>query len=217
MMKRPTSVSVIAWFLIVTAVLTGLSSIYAMNDPLTQSLMAKSVLPVSVQYVLMYVGLAITLAAATAMLKGKHWGRLLYLGWGVVGLVIGALTSPMKAALIPGAVMLIIFGFFLFRPKATAYFNQRVAANDALVLRHRLPGDRRRVPQRGVLVRQRGVGPPHAGFHVDGLGSAGIGGAAHRYRVHGLAALAAGHRRGIAFGRRSCRVYHLVDGLLFDG
>ncbi|MET0320710.1 MAG: hypothetical protein ABW069_08325 [Duganella sp.] len=130
-MKRPTSVSIIAWFLIVTAVLSGLSGIYAMNDPLTHALMAKSPLPVSAQYALMYIGLAITLAAATAMLKGRHWGRLLYVGWGVIGLVIGALTSPMKAALIPGALLLIIIGFFLFRPKATAYFTQRVAANDA--------------------------------------------------------------------------------------
>ncbi len=130
-MKRPTSVSIIAWFLIVTAVFSALSGLYGMNDPLTRSLMAKSALSVSLQYGLMYVGLTITLVAAVAMLKGLVWGRSLYLGWGVVGLLIGALTAPMKAALIPGALLLIVIGFFLYRPKANAFFHRPVAANDA--------------------------------------------------------------------------------------
>lgn len=130
-MKRPTSVSIIGWFLIVTAVLSGLSGLYGMNDPLTRSLMAKGALSVPMQYGLMYVGLIITVVAATAMLKGLVWGRSLYLGWGVVGLIIGTLTAPMKAALIPGALLLVVIGFFLYRPKANAFFQRPAAATDA--------------------------------------------------------------------------------------
>lgn len=129
-MKRPTSVSIIAWFLIVTTALSVIFGVYGMNDPIAQALMAKSPLSIPLQYGMMFVGLIITLAAGGAMLKGLKWGRSLYLGWGVIGTIIGVLTSPVKTMLIPGVLVLAIFGFFLYRPKANAFFN-RTAANDA--------------------------------------------------------------------------------------
>lgn len=131
-MKRPTSVTVIAWFLIVTSLISLVSSYVSMDNPLVRELMSKSLLPLSVQYAMMFVGLIVTVATGVAMLKGLGWGRLVYFAWSAVGLVIGLATSPMKMAMIPGAVLLAIFAYFLYRPKANAYFGGQVAAaNDA--------------------------------------------------------------------------------------
>lgn len=130
-MKRPISLSIIAWFLIVTAVFSALSGIFTLNNPEALAVLAKSPLPLPIQYGMMFVGLVITLASGIAILKGYNWGRFLYLGWGVLGLIIGALTSPMKMTLIPGLVFLIIISFLLFRPKATLFFTRKIAANDA--------------------------------------------------------------------------------------
>lgn len=130
-MKRPISVSIIAWFLIVTSLISLVSSYVSMDNPMVRELMSKSLLPLSVQYAMMFVGLAVTVATGAAMLKGLGWGRLVYFAWSVLGLVVGLVTSPMKIALVPGAILLAVFAFFLYRPKVNAYFSGQVAANDA--------------------------------------------------------------------------------------
>lgn len=131
MMKRPTSVSIIAWFLIATSLISVITSYTSLDNPIAQELMAKNLLPLSVQYVMLYFGLAISVASGVAMLKGWNWGRTLYVAWSVCGLVIGLVTSPMKLVLIPSAIVLAIIVFFLYRPKVNAFFSSRQAANDA--------------------------------------------------------------------------------------
>lgn len=130
-MKRPTAVSVIAWFLIATSLISVVTSYSSLDNPIAQELMAKNLLPLSVQYVMLYVGLAISVASGVAMLKGWNWGRTLYVAWSVLGLVIALATSPMKLVLIPSAIILAIIVFFLYRPKVNAFFSPRQAANDA--------------------------------------------------------------------------------------
>lgn len=124
--KRPTSVTVIAWFLIVVAAINVVTMTFAWKkvyqDPKVQELMAKSPLPVSVQYAMGAVGLVVMLTAGIFMLRGKNWARFLYMGWTAAGFVISFFTSPAKLMLIPGVVMYAIVVFFLMRPAANAYF-----------------------------------------------------------------------------------------------
>jgi len=66
------------------------------------------------------------------MLRGHNWARFLYVIWSVVGFVVGIATFPMEASIIPAFAMIMIFAlslfqiviiaFFLFRPKANAFF-----------------------------------------------------------------------------------------------
>jgi hypothetical protein len=130
-MKRPTSVTVIGWLLIVTSIVSVVTSYFSLDNPMAQELMAKNLLPLSVQYAMLFGGLVITVIAGAAMLKGLTWGRTLYIAWSVLGLVVGLFTSPVKVVVIPGAVLLAVIAFFLYRPKAAAYFSPRQAANDA--------------------------------------------------------------------------------------
>lgn len=124
MNTRPTSITVISWILIVISLISLVAGTASLNDPMTIELMSRSPLPISLQHAMMYFGLLVQLVSGIAMLKCKNWGRLLYSIWGVIGLVIGLLTSPVKMMLIPGTIFFAVIVFLLFRPKANEYFKQ---------------------------------------------------------------------------------------------
>lgn len=107
------------------------SSTVSLNISMVRELMAKSPVPILLQFVMIYVGLLITIVSGIAMLKGQTWARLLYVGWSIIGSVVGVLTSPMKAAMIPGLVVFAVITFFLFRPKANEYFSKREIVDSA--------------------------------------------------------------------------------------
>ena len=134
-MKRPTFLSVIAWILIT---MSGLSLItitlslnMSLNDPMMRELLSKSPIPIPLQIAITYVGILITIVSGVAILKGQNWARFLYVGWSVIGFVIGLLTNPMKVAMIPGLVIFVVIAFFLFRPKANEYFSTKETASSA--------------------------------------------------------------------------------------
>lgn len=122
-MRRPTSVTVIGWILIVMGCISLITSILSLNNPMAAELMAKNPLPIPVQYLLLYAGVLTTVVSGIAMLKAQNWARLLYVVWSAIGLVIVLATSPMKAAMIPGFVGFVVITFFLFRQKANEYFS----------------------------------------------------------------------------------------------
>ncbi len=131
MKKRPTSVTVIAWILIVIGALSLVATLLTMNNPMTKDLMMRSPVPLPVQYIMMYVALAVSITSGIGMLKGFGWSRLLYVGWSVIAFSFSLATSPMKAALIPGIVLFAVVVFFLFRPAANEYFGKSEAASGA--------------------------------------------------------------------------------------
>jgi hypothetical protein len=122
MKTRPTSVTVIAWILIVLGALSLVVSVFTIQNPMTQELMAKSPIPVSVQYLMLFAGLLISIVSGIFMLKGANWARMLYVIWGAIGFLVSLFTTPAKLMIIPGLVVYAIIVFFLFRPKASAYF-----------------------------------------------------------------------------------------------
>jgi hypothetical protein len=122
MKKRPTSVTVIAWILLVISALSLLGSTMAINNPMAQEMMAKSPISIPLQYAMTYLGLSISILCAIFMLRAANWARLLYIAWGAIGLLFGLLASPEKLWLIPGILIYAIVVFFLLRPKASAYF-----------------------------------------------------------------------------------------------
>jgi hypothetical protein len=134
MRTRPTSITVIAWILIlmggISLVTTTLMINTVMTSPAVRELLSKSPIPVPVQYVITYVGLLIMLVSGVAILKGQNWGRWLYVIGTAVGFLIGIITSPLKGAMIPGFVIFVVVSFFLFRPKASKYFSDTESAHD---------------------------------------------------------------------------------------
>lgn len=123
--KRPTSITVIAWILIVVAGISLITTTFTLNNPTVEELMSRSVIPVQLQFAMMYSGLLVQLVSGIVLLKGHNWARLLYTIWTAIALAIGLATSPMKAAMVPGAVLFIVIVVFLFRPRANEYFKAK--------------------------------------------------------------------------------------------
>ena len=123
MQSRPTSLTVVCWILIVLGPLAILPLFMGtMDDPHVVELMNKSPFSISVQYALMCLGALVTSGSGVMMLYRQNWARLLYVGWNILGIIIGLTTSPIKIMLLPGIVVFAIIAFFLFRPAANAYF-----------------------------------------------------------------------------------------------
>jgi hypothetical protein len=126
MKERPTSITVISWILIVMGGISLITTSLIINNPMAVDLMRKSLLPVPVQFAMMFVVLLINITSSIAMLKGQNWGRLLYVTANIISFAITAITSPMKMMLIPSFILFLIVAFFLFRPKANEFFSTSV-------------------------------------------------------------------------------------------
>ena len=118
MVKRPISITVIAWFLIAGGILL-IYSATRLNTPT-----AKSPILVSVSYAMIYLSILVSVASGIGMLKKQNWARFLYVIWGAIGLLVPLFTTPMKMELIPSLLFYAIIVFFLFRPVANRYFSK---------------------------------------------------------------------------------------------
>jgi hypothetical protein len=123
MKKRPTSVTVIGWILIVMAALAAVAMPIGLNDPKAREMMKENPIPVPVQLVMSVVGIVVMGGCGAAILMGKNWARILYAVWSGVGFAVSLVTSPMKLMLIPGLIVCVIIIVFLFLPNANAYFS----------------------------------------------------------------------------------------------
>jgi hypothetical protein len=123
MQSRPTSLTAVCWILIVLGPLAILPLFMGtMHDPHAVELMNKSPFPISVQYALIWLGALVTSGSGILMLYRQSWARLVYVGWNILGIIIGLTTSPIKMMLLPGILVFAVIAFFLFRPAANAYF-----------------------------------------------------------------------------------------------
>jgi hypothetical protein len=113
MLKWPTSVSVVCWIIIATSGLSLVSITRALSNPMVKEIAAKVMsqdpIPIPLQYLMLYGGLLIKAISGLAMLRGKNWGRLLFVSWSIFGFITGFATSPMKMGMIPGLVLFIVF------------------------------------------------------------------------------------------------------------
>ena len=123
--KRPLSLTIIAWFLVVTA-LFGLYGAATMgSNPLVMKMIEQSGVSLLVEQVWGAIGSVVTLAVAYGIFKGQPWSRVLYVVWGIIGLVVGYFISPMPLVLMLSVVFLIVISAFLFRDRANEWFAAR--------------------------------------------------------------------------------------------
>ena len=124
MNTRPKSVTVISWLLIIMASISIVSSALTYNNPDVVKLMELSAIPITMQYMIMAVGLLIMIISGIGMLYGKNYARILYVSWTPIAIIISLLTSPAKTMMIPSIVLFLIIVFFLFRTESNIYFKK---------------------------------------------------------------------------------------------
>ena len=129
--KRPVSVAISCWFLVLSSLLSLASAYLGRNDPAMQAWMTDGVIPAEVQYAILLFSQGLTLVTALAMLQRQRGARTVYLVWGVIDIALSLATVPLKMNVLPGALTFAVICAFLYSPKSNAWFSPRKAANDA--------------------------------------------------------------------------------------
>lgn len=129
--RRPLSVSVVAWIILILSILSFLGLI-SMHTRITEH-MELSGIPIHIYY-LSIVTLVINFICAFCMLRGFNWSRLLYLCWGIIIFIYNFVVQPSSSwgPTFVSLVIFVIFNIFLFSSSANAYFGQgRAVDNDS--------------------------------------------------------------------------------------
>ena len=125
MEKRPLSLTIIAWLLIVFT-LFGLYGVFTMtSNPVAMKMIQQSHIPVAVEQVWGVIGAIVNLVCAYGIFKGQPWSRVLYVVWSVIGIVVAFYISPVKAVILFSLIFFVVIAIFLFGEKANVWFSAR--------------------------------------------------------------------------------------------
>jgi hypothetical protein len=127
-MKRPLSVTVIAWLMILVCAGGFLSHLvfdFGLNPNSTRafgSLTSMEIAGIACILILNVSGVGGGLGA----LRGRNWGRFLLTGWMALHVFISLRHSAQEVVV--HAVFLLIIAWCLFRPAASVYFDHQAQA-----------------------------------------------------------------------------------------
>ncbi|WP_423371705.1 hypothetical protein [Burkholderia sp. LMG 32019] len=123
-MKRPISLTILAWIIIVTNAITGIYTPFTIGMPTTQALLSHYLLPVWATLGISVIIEVVNVVIGIAILKGREWSRKTYIATSVFSFAFSFINMPasMFAVLIPGFLLFALFVYLLFRRPATAYF-----------------------------------------------------------------------------------------------
>jgi hypothetical protein len=125
MAKRPLSITIIGWLLVVFS-LFGLFGVFTMgSNPEITKMLERTGGSLMFQQVWGVISAIVTLVCAYGILKGQPWSRVLYVGFGILGLAVAFFTSPMKSLLLISLLFLVVIGVFLFSLKGNEWFAAR--------------------------------------------------------------------------------------------
>ena len=125
MEKRPLSLTIIAWVLIILSLL-GLVAMFTMSSrPEFAQQLAQMHASLAFLKAWSVIGAVVTVICAYGILKGQPWSRVLYVVWSIIGIVVSFYTSPQKASILISLVIVVVVSIFLFGEKANVWFQAR--------------------------------------------------------------------------------------------
>jgi hypothetical protein len=71
------------------------------------------------------IGAVVTIIAAVGIWKGLPWGRVLYVVWNVIGILVSFYTSPQQAMIFISILIFVMIAAFLFTNRANEWFQAR--------------------------------------------------------------------------------------------
>jgi hypothetical protein len=123
MAKRPVSLTILGWYLIVAA-LAGAASFWLLRDnPRIAAAIAATPVSPAIQLTVAAIGVLVSAVSGYGVLRGYEWSRWLYIGWMVLVTLYGILTAPALLLIGLNVVIVAIFAFFLFRRPAEDWFS----------------------------------------------------------------------------------------------
>jgi hypothetical protein len=126
MQQRPLSLTIIAVILVIISLLAIVGIVMAGSNAEVAAKMAEqSHVPLRFQQVWTGIGAIVTLAVAYGVWKGQPWSRVLYVAWGILGLVVGYFIGSPALGMVIGLVILVAISAFLFSDRANEWFSAR--------------------------------------------------------------------------------------------
>ena len=129
MRKRPISITVIAWLMIVIGGILLIK--YVGNLPGVKGMMNRSPIYI-LRLIFSYVIISVALISGIGILTRQNWARFLYLICWIINFIIFMIYSqPITTRVIVGIILFLITIYFLFNPKANEYFDRKDSMNAA--------------------------------------------------------------------------------------
>lgn len=126
MEKRPLSLTIIAIVLLVLSLFAVAGIVWAATNAEVAAKMAEQThAPIVYQQVWTVLGLIVTLIVVYGIFKGQPWSRVLYVGWGILGLVVEYFMGSPPLGMILGLIVLAVISAFLFSDRANGWFAAR--------------------------------------------------------------------------------------------
>jgi hypothetical protein len=126
-MKRPLSLSIIGWLVLVITPISLIRVACSMSDPelwvVIKTVYETSLLPFGLLVTWAYLILVVQFICAVGILYGKNWSRWTYATATLIGIAFALLTR-FSLRVLPDIVEQAIILFFLFRPAANRWFEK---------------------------------------------------------------------------------------------
>ena len=130
MNTRPTSVTVIAWLLIVFGLLGVLGSFALVvnpSNPLLLDLLGESKLSLLETMMMGWIAALARLACGLGLFYRQNGARYLLVAYGFAAIAYGAYASGNLLTTILGGLIFTVLAIFLFLPKANTWFAEKSA------------------------------------------------------------------------------------------
>jgi len=123
---RPTSLTVVAWVLIVMGLLALLGLIFTLKNPVVMGLLSHYRLPAWVTLATGTATNVINIVLGIAILKARAWARVVYVVLFLIGTAVTLVNIPfrMYPTLLPGVLIFALLTWLMYRRPATEYFHQ---------------------------------------------------------------------------------------------
>jgi len=125
MTKRPVSLTIIGWIQILSALAGIYTALTLSSNPMMVKMQEQTHVPLIYNQISTAIGVIVSLLVAYGIFKGQPWSRVLFVVWGIISLIVGFYTIPIKAALVVSVIFLVVFSIFLFGEKANDWFSAR--------------------------------------------------------------------------------------------
>ena len=122
MEKRPLSLTIIGWYLVLGAVFGLYGALTMGSNPIVLKMLEQMQVSLAFQQAMAGIGVLVSAICAYGIFKGLPWSRVLYAAWTVIGTVVGLFISPAKLVMLLGVLFAAVILFFLFRPAADRWF-----------------------------------------------------------------------------------------------
>jgi hypothetical protein len=120
--KRPVSVTVIAWIIIVTSAIALATAPISSRMPEVQEFYEATGVSLAGVLIWSVAVNVIVLVSGISILKGRNWGRLVYLCFMPVSMVVSMILFGFRAIFILSVIYYIVVLVLLTRPAASAFF-----------------------------------------------------------------------------------------------